>query len=214
MFNDYYKSFLYYDLCPNLDNLQISSTNFIFNWKENLINEEYFSYKTNKFVTCYHCNKQNIKKIYIANRKFDDFLLNELNYYKCFNYYKDILSWMTVMDGYAEIEYCEDCKSILNVNNKPFFIEYNITSIDYERLLIKEQYAGLERNNLKSIKQCPYCNNTTFRKQSLSKSRVEYFCDKCNHYIYSFRFNIVADVQSKYFIDINKLGTLALNNNL
>lgn len=77
--------FLKNELSLTLSNLKTSNIDFLFNYKQYLIDEEYIS--NNKFIKCFHCDSGNIEfRIFneIDKKDFDKFCENfkDINTYK------------------------------------------------------------------------------------------------------------------------------------
>ncbi len=208
MKNDLYKNFLVYDLCDDLKNINCLSSNFILNWKSYFEDEEFT--KNNEFIKCPYCNSEHIKRDYIQNRNIESFIKDKDIFFNknstdshSFVYLKHTLELLTISDGYAYIEFCDDCKKVITVNEKPFFFYYHISSTDYERLFIKE---NLFLKDNKPI-YCPSCGSRNFFSE---EDTEEYYYARLSvyHHIYCVRCKsyICSKKHNEYHINMNYFG--------
>lgn len=185
MNNVLYKRLLIYELSDNLKNIDCSSAGFFLNWKEYLQDEEYIL--DNKFIKCPYCDSEHIRRKYAKGRNFEEFIRDNQIYYNRekdywdYFYLKHTLELMTIVAGYANIEFCDDCKKVITANEKPFFFYYHTFSGDYEKLYIDE---GLMNKN-KSPVLCPSCGSKNFfAEENYDKEIIQHiYCVRCKSYI-------------------------------
>lgn len=198
MKNDFYKSFFVYDFCDDLKNIDCFSSSFILNWKTYFEDEEFI--ENDKFIKCPYCCYEHIKRIYVPNRNFETFLKQyDISYPKTeYCYWKNTLELLTILDGYAYVDICENCRRIISVNDKPFFFYYHISATDYEKLYVKEDLFTKEF----SPKYCPSCHSRNFfSEEDYKNEKLEHmYCVRCKSYICE------KYLEKSFFINMNYLG--------
>lgn len=200
MKNNLYKNIIIYELADDLMNIDCLLSNFVLNWKEYMEDEEYI--KNDIFIKCPYCNSENTKKIYVQNRDFSNFIKKyNISYstntaFDNYSYLKHTLELMTILDNYANICFCDNCKKIILANDRPFFFNYHLCASDYERLYISE---GLMSNIKKPI-YCSSCNSKNFfSEQDYERDNIEHiYCVRCKNYICD-----KDTTSNKYYINMN-----------
>lgn len=169
------------DLSLNLKNLNVSTIDFLFNYKQYLIDEEYILDK--HFVKCFHCDSINID-FQIFNEIEEKYFYEFCDNFRDFDYYR------LLIDNFEEcvkkhkalrILYCKDCNTILNINNKDQVINLDLESSNIIPLLSESNFI-LKKDNITFPKICPFCKNTTFNVDTFNE---DYTCSNCKNYIIS-----------------------------
>ena len=173
--------FLKNELSLTLSKLKTSNLDFLFNYKQYLIDEEYIS--NNKFIKCFHCDSGNIEfRIFNETDKkdFDNFCEN----------FKDINVYKLLVENFDEcvkkhkslrLFYCKDCYTILNINNEDQVIDLDLNANNIIPLLIQEDFIE-KKENITFPKQCPFCKNKNFYLESFDE---DFICNNCNSYVIS-----------------------------
>lgn len=201
MKNVLYKDFILYNFTEDIKNIDCYSSNFLMNWKKYLEDEEYI--KDDVFVRCPYCDSEKIKTTKAFDRNFGNFIKSNNLYYShnskySFFYLKETLELMTILPENKSICFCESCHKVITASNKPFFINYYVSSSDYEKIFRNENFFSKYNEPL----ICPFCNSKHFFSEEIDKYELIY-CVSCKHYICTTEKTCEF---INYHININKLG--------
>ena len=158
-------TFAEYELSPNLTNLlsNLADSKIVLQHETILRDEEYImgEDKNNyNFLKCIVCDGEDIKTVKTTISKFEE-TYNTLGLKQ-----EDLKIWIERLstigwDGSnreIEFQYCDNCKSILKIDDISLFLRFDFNTYDYVSVLEKEGYVDENGTPLK----CLDCENTDF----------------------------------------------------